>query len=104
MQIAVLEKSEKRQVFDLQECIIKNTANLAERDSGIRKLTAALHDASENFASEKAQLKSHISNLSEHLTTEEARTKEWELQCESLANEIVQCEANKNEMENVHEA
>ncbi|CAI9762306.1 unnamed protein product [Fraxinus pennsylvanica] len=104
MQIAVLEKSEKRQVLDLQECMIKNTADLAERDSEIRKLTAELHDASENFASEKAQLESHISNLSERLTTQEARTEEWELQCESLANEIEQCEANKNEMENMHEA
>ncbi|XP_022860838.1 protein NETWORKED 4A-like [Olea europaea var. sylvestris] len=104
MQIAVLEKSEKCRALDLQECMLKNNADLAERDYEITKLTAALNDASENFASETAQLKSRIFNLSERLTTQEARTEEWELQCESLANEIKQCEANKNEMKRMHEA
>ncbi|CAA2957568.1 NETWORKED 4B [Olea europaea subsp. europaea] len=107
MHIAVLEaeiESEKSQVLDLQESIIKYNADVAERDYEIRKLSAALQDASENFASEKAQLESHISNLSERLTTQEARTEEWKLQCESLVNEIKQHEGNKNEMKRMHEA
>ncbi|KAL2549939.1 hypothetical protein Fot_11469 [Forsythia ovata] len=107
MQISVLEaelESEKNQVLDLQESIIKYNADVAERDYEISKLTAALRDASENFASEKAQLESRISNLLERLTIQEERTEEWELQCESLANEIKQCEANKNEMKRMHEA
>ncbi|KAL2526859.1 Protein NETWORKED 4A [Abeliophyllum distichum] len=107
MQISVLEaelESEKNQVLDLQESIIKYNADVAERDYEISKLTAALRDASENFASEKAQLESRISNLLERLTIQEARAEEWELQCESLANEIKQCEANKNEMKRMHEA
>ncbi|CAI9772151.1 unnamed protein product [Fraxinus pennsylvanica] len=107
MQIAVLEaeiESEKSKVLDLQESMIKYIADVAERDYEIRKLSAALQDASENLASEKGQLESRISNLSERLTTQEARTEEWELQCESLVNEIKQREANKNEMKRMHEA
>ncbi|KAI3470978.1 hypothetical protein Pfo_027641 [Paulownia fortunei] len=96
--------SEKRQVQKLQESVTKYTAELSDRDLEIRKLNSELQDASGNFALEKWQLESSVSKLSERLIFHEARTKELQMQCESLADEIKKCEAGKVEMERKQEA
>ncbi|KAK4436434.1 protein NETWORKED 4A [Sesamum alatum] len=95
-------ESEKRQVQELQESVVKYTAQLSDRDLEIRKLNAELQDASGNFALEKWQLESSVSKLSERLVFHEATTKELQMQCESLAEEIKKCEAGKLEMERNH--
>ncbi|PIN01460.1 hypothetical protein CDL12_26029 [Handroanthus impetiginosus] len=97
-------ESEKRQVQELQESITKYTAELSDRDLEIRRLNAELQNASGNFALEKRQIESSVSKLSESLIFHEARIKELQTQCESLADQIKKSKSEKVEMERNQEA
>ncbi|KAL0382230.1 UNVERIFIED_CONTAM: protein NETWORKED 4A [Sesamum calycinum] len=92
-------ESEKRQVQELQESVVKYTAKLSDSDLEIRKLNSELQDASGNFALEKWQLESSVSKLSESLALHEALTKEQQMQYNFLADQIKKCEAERLEME-----
>ncbi|KAL7108600.1 hypothetical protein ACP275_06G122300 [Erythranthe tilingii] len=97
-------ESEKMQVHELQGSVQKYAAELSDRNLDIKKLNAELQDASGNFALEKWQLESSVSNLSEQLKFHEAKTENLQMRCESLADQIKNFEAGKIEMERKQEA
>lgn len=92
-------EAEKRQVHELQESVKGYKTELSDRDLDIQKLNAELQDVSANFALEKWQLESCVSELSENLIFQEERTNKLQVQCESLTNQMEKCEAGKVEME-----
>ncbi|GFZ15127.1 kinase interacting (KIP1-like) family protein [Actinidia rufa] len=105
--IATLEAkldSEKIRVLELLETIVRNMADVSERDQEIKELNFALSNSQKTFSLDKAKLQSDISSLSEQLALSEAKVEESELRSKSVENKIRRCEAEKKEMKCLHEA
>ncbi|PSS33239.1 Protein NETWORKED 4A like [Actinidia chinensis var. chinensis] len=105
--IATLEAkldSEKIRVLELLETIVRNMADVSERDQEIKELNCALSNSQKTFSLDRARLQSDICNLSEQLAASEARVEESELRSKSFENKIRRCEAEKKEMKCLHEA
>ncbi|PSR93272.1 Protein NETWORKED 4A like [Actinidia chinensis var. chinensis] len=105
--IATLEAkldSEKIRVLELLETIVRNMADVSERDQEIKELNFALSNSQKTFSLDKAKLQSDISCLSEQLALSEAIVEESELRSKSFENKIRRCEAEKKEMKCLHEA
>lgn len=96
--------SGRKKVLELEDSIVRYKANVSDRDTEVRELKVALHDAQEQFSQEKAQLQSDITSLSEKQTLFDATLKNWELRTKTLENEMRQCEAEKVEMKGLHVA
>ncbi|XP_009603472.1 uncharacterized protein LOC107761567 [Nicotiana tabacum] len=95
--------SEERHTLELQESIMRNKADISDRDQEIRRISAVLEDAQESFCVQKEQFQSQITSLSEQQNLLEAKTEQLEMQNRSLERKARQCEAEKIEMKTLHE-
>lgn len=92
--------TESRRVLDLQERITCYKSDLSDHDHEIK----ALKDAQENLSVEKAHLQSEILDLSEKQNMLEVKLREWDLQGKFMEDKLRQCEAEKMQMKNLHDA
>lgn len=92
--------TESRRVLDLQERITCYKSDLSDHDHEIK----ALKDAQENHSVEKAHLQSEILDLSEKQNMLEVKLREWDLQGKFMEDKLRQCEAEKMQMKNLHDA
>ncbi|KAL9382282.1 hypothetical protein Peur_025317 [Populus x canadensis] len=92
--------TESRRVLDLQERITCYKSDLSDHDHEIK----ALKDAQENLSVEKAHLQSEILDLSERQNMLEVKLREWDLQGKFMEDKLRQCEAEKMQMKNLHDA
>lgn len=105
--VATLEsklESEKMQVLELQEKIVKHIADVSKRDQEIKELNSALSNAQKTFTLDEMKLQSDISALSEELALSEARAVESQLRRKLLEIEISKSEVARKEMVCLHEA
>ncbi|KAI8564401.1 hypothetical protein RHMOL_Rhmol03G0178300 [Rhododendron molle] len=105
--VATLEsklESEKMQVLELQEKIVKHIADVSKRDQEIQELNSALSNAQKTFTLDEMKLQSDISALSEELALSEARAVESQLRRKLLEIEISKSEVARKEMVCLHEA
>jgi chromosome segregation ATPase len=92
--------TESRRVLDLQERITCYKSDLSDHDHEIK----ALKDAQENLSVEKAHLQSEILDLSEKQNMLEVKLREWDLQGKFMEDKLRQCETEKMQMKNLHDA
>lgn len=92
--------TESRRVLDLQERITCYKSDLSDHDHEIK----ALKDAQENLSVEKAHMQSEILDLSEKQNMLEVKLREWDLQGKFMEDKLRQCEAEKMQMKNLHDA
>ncbi|MCD7448007.1 hypothetical protein HAX54_036827 [Datura stramonium] len=95
--------SEERRALVLQESIMRYKADVSDRDQEIRRISAVLEEAQQNFCMQKEQFQSQMTSLSEQQALLEARTEQLEMQNRSLERKASQCEAQKIEMKTLHE-
>ncbi|KAI8553677.1 hypothetical protein RHMOL_Rhmol05G0035100 [Rhododendron molle] len=105
--VATLEsklESEKMQVLELQEKIVKHIADVSKRDQEIKELNSTLSNAQKTFTLDEMKLQSDISALSEELALSEARAVESQLRRKLLEIEISKSEVARKKMVCLHEA
>ncbi|XP_055828306.1 protein NETWORKED 4B [Solanum dulcamara] len=95
--------SEERRASELHESVMRYKADISERDQEIRRISAVLEEAQQNFCMQREQFQSQMTSLSKQQALLEVRTEQLEMENRSLERKASQSEAQKIEMKTLHE-
>ncbi|KAI4306976.1 hypothetical protein L6164_030211 [Bauhinia variegata] len=96
--------SGRKQIQELEDRILSFEANESRLELEMQKLNAEILDSQSQFSLEKEQLQSEISSLSEEKVQLDSRLEEWESRSNLFENKLIECEAEKVKLEELHSA